>query len=264
MRLRLCLFFLVLAALAVGVGEAVAQDIPPRPSLSEGLVIDRAGLLSRAERETLNQKLVAFDDTTSNQIVVVIVPSLGGADAQQFATELGQQWGVGQGDRDNGVVFLVSTEDREVFIATGYGLEGAIPDAVAGRIVRRIVVPNFRQGQFYGGISEAVSALMAAAEGEYEAMPRDTGGGDGVPLALIVIVLVIVVALLSAGRNDRGGGGGRRVRRGHGVPPFIVFPGGWGSSHRGGGGFGGGGFGGGGFGGFGGGGFGGGGAGGGW
>jgi uncharacterized protein len=258
MRFRLSFLLLAFAALVAAAG-AVAQDIPPRPPLSEGLVIDRAGLLAPAEQDALNRKLLAFDDTTSNQIVVVIVPSLGGADPQRYATAIGQEWGVGQGGRDNGVVFLVSTEDREVFIATGYGLEGAIPDAVAGRIVRRIVVPSFRQGQFYGGISEAVSALMAAAEGEYEALPRDTGGGDGVPIALIVIVLVIVVALISSGRNDRGGGG-RRVRRGHGLPPVIVFPGGWGGGHRGGGG----GFGGGGFGGFGGGGFGGGGAGGGW
>ena len=182
----------------VAAGDAIAQDIPPRPSPAEGLVIDRAGVLSGAERESLNQKLIAFDDTTSNQIVVVIVPSLGGADAQRYATTIGQQWGVGQDGRDNGVVFLVATQDREVYIATGYGLEGAIPDAVAGRIVRRIVVPNFRQGQFYGGIAEAVSALMAAAEGEYEALPRDSGGGDGVPLALIVIVIVIVASAESA------------------------------------------------------------------
>jgi uncharacterized protein len=262
MRLSLCLIVLLLAALAPA-DEVVAQDIPPRPALSEGLVIDRAGLLSRAERDALNQKLIAFDDTTSSQIVVVIVPSLGGADAQQFATEIGQQWGVGQGGKDNGVVFLVSTEDREVFIATGYGLEGAIPDAVAGRIIRRVVVPNFRRGQFYGGIAEATSALMAAAEGEYEAEPDGGGEGDGVPLALIVIIAVIVIALMSGGR-DKGRGGGRRVRRGHGLPPVIVFPGGWGGGHRGGGGGFGGFGGGGGFGGFGGGGFGGGGAGGSW
>ncbi len=227
-------------------------------------MIDRAGLLSSAERQTLNQKLIAFDDTTSNQIVVVILPTLDGADPGQFATELGQAWGVGQGDTDNGVVLLVSTEDRQVFIATGFGLEGAIPDAVAGQIVRRIIVPSFRQGQFYGGISEAVSALMAAAAGEYSvADGRPQGPGDGVPLSLIVIIIVIVLALISSRRDDGRGGGGQRVRRRSGMPPVIVFPGSFGGGHRGGGGFGGG-FGGGGFGGFGGGGFGGGGAGGGW
>ncbi len=262
MRLSLCLFVLALAVVAVG--GAVAQDIPPRPSLSEGLVIDRAGLLSSAERQSLNQKLIAFDDSTSNQIVVVILRTLDGADPGQFATELGQAWGVGQGAKDNGVVLLVSTEDRQVFIATGFGLEGAIPDAVAGRIVRNVIVPSFRQGQFFGGISQATDALMAAAQGEYTAEPRGQDGG-GVDLALIVILAVIALAIISASRDDGGrGDGGTTRRRRSGIPPVIVFPGGFGGGHRGGGGFGGGGFGGGGFGGFGGGGFGGGGAGGGW
>ena len=267
MRFRFSLVLFALAALSVG--EAAAQSIPPRPSPSEGLVIDRAGLLSPSERAGLNARLVAFADSTSNQIVVVIVPTLDGADPQQFATELGQQWGVGQGAKDNGVVFLVSTTDREVFIATGFGLEGAIPDAVAGRIVRNVVVPSFRQGQFYAGISQATDALMAAASGEYTAKPTRDAPGDGVPFALIVVIAIIVIAALSSRHEDDGRGGQRRRRSG--MPPVIIFPGSFGggrSSGGFGGGFGGGGFsggfGGGGFGGFGGGGFGGGGAGGGW
>ncbi len=258
--MRFC-FWMVLLVLAFG-GSAEAQRIPSRPSPSEGLVIDRASLLSASERQALNQRLVAFDDSTSNQIIVVILPSLDGADPGQFATELGQHWGVGQGGKDNGVVFLVSTGDREVFIATGYGLEGAIPDAIAGRIVRNIVVPSFRQGQFYAGISRAVDALMAAAEGEYTAEPSRDGPGDGVPFALIVILAIILLALVWP-RVDSDGKGGQRRRR-SGMPPVIVFPGSFGGGRSRGGGFGGGGFGGGGFGGFGGGGFGGGGAGGGW
>lgn len=267
---RLCVFVLVLVALAVGgVRSAVGQTIPPRPAPSEGLVIDRADLLSRGERQALNQRLVAFDDSTSNQIVVVILPTLDGGDPNVVATEIGQQWGVGQGGKDNGVVFLISTGDRQVYIATGFGLEGAIPDAVAGRIIRRVVVPRFRQGQFYAGISDAVDALMAAAAGEYTAEPDPAGSpGDEFDLALFLFVLVIMILLISRARKHNGGGGGGRVvRRGRGMPPVIVFPGGgWGGGSRGGfgGGFGGGGFGGGGFGGFGGGGFGGGGAGGGW
>ncbi len=262
---------LLLVGLAL---PAAAQEIPPRPPPSEGLVIDRAGVLSPSEETAIERRLVAFDDTSSSQIVVVILPSLGGADAASFATELGRAWGVGQEGRDNGVVVLVSTGDREVFIATGYGLEGAIPDAVAARIVRNVIVPAFRQGQFYAGIGGAVDALIAAASGEYTADRRPLGPGSpggGVDLALLVILLIVVVAFMSASRKGGGGGGGpapRRRRRG-GLPPVIFIPGGFGGSSRGGGfgGFGGGGFGGfggGGFGGFGGGGFGGGGAGGSW
>jgi len=261
MRLRPLLLALLLAALA---GAATAQTIPPRPSPAEGLVIDRANLLAPGERQSLNQRLIAFDDSTSNQIVVVILPTLDGDDPNVVATEIGQRWGVGQGGKDNGVVFLVSTGDRQVFIATGFGLEGAIPDAVAGRIIRRVIVPQFRQGQFYSGISDAVDALMAAAEGEYTAEPDAVRGPGGFDLALLVIVLIIMVFLISAAKKGGGGGSGGQPyrRRRPGVPPVIVFPGSFGGS-RGGGGFGGG-FGGGGFGGFGGGGFGGGGAGGGW
>ncbi len=265
LRLRLLVLGLVVFAASVG-SSALAQTIPPRPPPSEGLVIDRANLLSPAERQSLNQRLIAFDDSTSNQIVVVILPTLDGGDPNMVATEIGQQWGVGQGGKDNGVVFLVSTGDRQVYIATGFGLEGAIPDAIAGRIIRRIVVPSFRQGQFYAGIAGAVDALMAAAAGEYTADPIQEPG-DGFDLAFLVILFIVMMFLVSAARRNNGGGDGGQVRRRSGVPPVIIFPGGWGGGRRGGGfggGFGGGGFGGGGFGGFGGGGFGGGGAGGGW
>lgn len=235
---------------------ATAQSVDVIPSTGQ-LVTDRGDLLSASEERLLTAKLEAYADTTSTQIVVVTLPDLGGADAGQYATELGQQWGVGQQGMDNGAVILVSRDDRKVFIATGYGLEGAIPDAIAARIVRNILVPNFRQGDYYNGLSLAVDALIQAAAGEYtaEQVPdqyEDSGSNE----ALIYILLIILFFIFSA--RNRGGGKGRRYRRGGG-PPVIIWGGG--SS----GGFGGGGFsGGGGFGGFGGGGFGGGGAGGSW
>jgi uncharacterized protein len=250
---------LALAAAALLGAAARAQPaIPPRP---DRLVNDYAGLLAPAEREALERKLVAYDDSTSTQLVVALFPSLEGADAGQFATELGQAWGVGQAASDNGAVILVGVEDRQVFIATGYGLEGAVPDALAGRIVRNEIVPAFRAGQFYRGLDAATTAIMAAAAGEYTAADRATG--ERAPpgaLVVFVILLIVVIAALSAGRRSGGKGRGRRRRSGWGGPGIVFIPGGWG----GGGWSGGGGFGGGGFGGFGGGGFGGGGAGGSW
>ena len=229
-------------------------------------------MLSSDEERLLEAKLEAYNDTTSTQIVVVSLPDLDGADAGQYATELGEAWGVGQGGKDNGAVILVSRDDRQVFIATGYGLEGAIPDAIAGRIYRNIIVPNFREGRFYAGLNEATDALIAAARGEYEAdAPRRGDRGDGginvATLFIFFIILFFVInALRKGGRGGGGKGNGRRYRRGRGLPPVIIWGGGGGfgggSSGGGFGGFGGGG--GGGFGGFGGGGFGGGGAGGGW
>ena len=169
------------------------------------------------------------------------------------------KWDIGQRDKDNGLLILVAQQERRVFIATGYGLEGAITDAFAGRVIRNVITPAFRQGQFYGGLSEATDVLIAAAEGEFNAddLPRDTQ-----PLPIdpeVVFVILIILFFVISNLRSGGGKGGQRYRRHGGGPPVII----WG----GGGGFGGGGgsFGGGGFGGFGGGGsFGGGGAGGGW
>lgn len=265
------LFLLLLACAAALPGSAFAQqDIPARV---DDLVVDFAGVLSDAEAQSLRTKLEAFDRETSTQLLIVTMPTLDGADPAQFATELGQQWGVGQAGKDNGAVVLVSIGDRQVFIATGYGLEGAITDAEASRIVRNVIVPNFRQGNFYAGLSGAADALMEASRGEFAPEPARTGGApsgtDWVVVVLVVIILLFVIGGLLS--NHKGGGGSnrrdddhfgqrRRSRRSDGFP-IIIGGGGWGRSS---GGFGGGGFGGGGFGGFGGGGFGGGGAGGGW
>lgn len=257
----------ILAVLAAA-GSA-AQRIDVIPPTGER-VVDRADLLSPSEEQALKQKLLAYEDTTSTQIVIVTIESLDGVAPVDYATELGRSWGVGQQGQDNGVVILVSRDDREVFIAPGYGLEGAIPDAIAARIVRNTLVPSFREGNFYAGLSAASDQLIAAAAGEFEAVAdrRPPGSRDGgkLPAANIFILLIIAYFVISAARRGGGGSdGGKRYRRRRGGPPIIIWGGGLGGRSGGfgggGGGFGGGGFGGGGFGG---GSFGGGGAGGGW
>jgi uncharacterized protein len=218
-------------------------------------------MLSASEERWLSQKLAGYQDTTSTQIIIVTLPNLNGVAAADYAIELGRQWGVGQQGQNNGIIILASRDDRKLFIATGYGLEGAIPDAIASRIIQNIMVPNFRQGSFYNGFSGAVDALIAAAQGEYTATPRS----GQQPIDKDTILLVVFLGLFLFAFFSKGGGksGGQRYRRGNNFPVIL-----WGPSFGGGGGggFGGGGFGGGGFGGFGGGGgsFGGGGAGGGW
>lgn len=237
---------------------------PPR------LVNDAAQLLTPDQIASLEAKLVAYDDTTSNQIAVVLVKTLNGLEPNDYATELGRLWGVGGKEFNNGIVILISTgndgqEKRKVYIATGYGLEGAIPDIIAKRIVDREMIPNLQAGNYYRALDEATDALIKAAAGEYKAPAgyrdrRDDGGGF--PIGLIIFIIVLVIIFASRGGGGRGGGGmlSRRGYRGWNSGPPIFFPGGFGGG--GGGGFGGGG--GGGFGGFGGGGFGGGGAGGNW
>ena len=189
----------------------------------------------------------------------------GDVDISTYAFELGETWGVGQAGKDNGAVLLVAVDDRKVFIATGYGLEGAITDAEAGRIIRNVITPNFRQGRFYQGLDEATDALIDAARGEFTAdeRPRRTpGGGGGLDMTTLFILLIIAYFVFNGIRGGGGGPGRRGRRRRGGSYPIIIGPG-WGGGGSWGG-SGGGGFGGGGFGGFGGGGFGGGGAGGSW
>jgi uncharacterized protein len=242
------------------------QKLPPAPNPPR-LVNDFDNLLTSEQREHLESKLVAYDDSTSIQIAIVIVNTLQDYDPYEYATKLGREWGVGNKKTNNGVVLLVSTEPgkRKVFIAPGYGLEGALPDATCKLIVEQEIIPQFKQQNYFRGLDEATDAIIAASRGEYKAPPEysDRGkgkGGGGIPAFVFIIIFVVLIFFIG-GRGGRGGGGmmSRRGYRNFNGPPIMWFP------PIGGGGSGGGGWsGGGGFGGFGGGSFGGGGAGGSW
>ncbi|MEM6337040.1 MAG: TPM domain-containing protein [Bacteroidota bacterium] len=245
--LALCAVWL----LAIG---AFAQRVPD----FRGYVNDYAGLLTASQQRTLEQKLEGYDRESSTQIAIAIFQNIDGADPAQYAAELGEAWGVGQQGRDNGIVLLVALDERRVFIATGYGIEGSVPDIIAGRIVRELITPAFRRGDFYGGLSAASDALIQATRGEYDALPSARGDEGGIDAATLFIILVVIALIIISSSNSGGSSGGRRYRNGPGGP-VIIWGGGGGFGGGGGGGFGGGGFGG-----FGGGGFGGGGAGGGW
>ena len=235
---------------------ATAQEFPERPRPAR-LVNDFAGILSASQRQTLESALVAYDDSTSTQIAVVTVPTLNDYDVADYAVQLGEKWGIGRKQKDNGLLLLVAPNERKVTIQVGYGLEGAIPDATAKTIISQRIIPYFKQNNYPGGIAAGVQGLMQAAAGEFKGEPRKRGDdGGGFPTFLVIIIIVII--LISIFGKKGGGGGGsysRRGYRGYGGGPIIFGGGGFGG---GGGSFGGGG--GGGFGGFGGGSFGGGGA----
>lgn len=247
--LTLYLFCLGLTALAQD------SDFPEKPNR---LVNDYADMLTAQEEQALEQKLRGYADTTSTQIAVVLMTSIGGYDINQYAAELGERWGVGGGNYDNGLVIMVAKEERKVAIQTGYGLEEYIPDAIAKRLTERVLKPAFQQGQFYQGINQATDLVFELASGAYQADPSQLsdGGGSGPSILFIVVAVIVVVVILSRLGGGGGRGGGRRYSRTFGGP--VIVPGGFGTFRSGGGMFGGGG--GGGFGGFGGGSFGGGGA----
>ena len=249
------------AALII-IGAAFALSlyaIPSRPD-PQRLVNDYAGLFTPVQTEALEQMLVAFDDSTSNQITVVTVKDLEGYEASEYATRIGLEWGVGSEKFDNGVVLLVKprigSSYGEVFIAVGYGLEGAIPDAYAKRIVENELIPHLSNGDYYAGVEAACEVLMKLASGEISELREDDDDSAffvALGIAALIFVLIVIIAIFSDNGKSGHGGGGTGGRRTVYTGPVIT---------GGSGGFGLGGSFGGGFGGFGGGSFGGGGAGG--
>ena len=254
----------------VSISNVFSQNIQERP-VPQMLVNDFAGLLTGDEVNILERKLVAFNDSTSTQITIVIIPSLMGYDKSDYAQRLAEKWGIGQKGLNNGVLILVKPKradsNGEVFIAPGYGLEGVIPDITCGEIVDYEILPAFRNGDYFGGLSNATTTLMSLARGEFSAAEYGRSGkrnkGNGGTGIFFIIAIIIIIAIIS-----RKSGGSNNKNISTSGLPFWLLLGMMGSgrgSHGGSwGGFSGGGGGGGGFGGFGGGSFGGGGAGGSW
>ncbi len=250
--------FLLLLFLSAAAGKLWAQeasDFPQKPSLLLP-VNDYANVLSGSEREQLTAKIRQYDKATSTTIIVVTIPSIGGYEVAQYATELGNRWQIGRKGKNNGIVILAAIEERKVNISVGRGLEGVLTDIKSGQIIRNEMVPAFKTGDYYEGFSKATDAVIAVTKGEYTADPDEEGDGDFSGGGLILMVVVIVILLRFFGGGGNGGGRYMSRRGGSWIPPVIFGGlgsggGGW-SSGGGGGGFGGGSFGGGGGGSFGG------------
>lgn len=171
--MRRSVFFLAAFALLCAT-PALALDVPP----NDGFVTDAAGVLSADREAAMEADLEAYARETSNEIAVLAVPNLGGDEIAEAAVEVGRKWGVGGQQNDNGILILLSYEDRQVFIATGYGLEGAVPDLVAKGVIEEDMLPAFRDGDFAEGLEEGVGSLKKHIGGEYTA-ERYTDPGEG-------------------------------------------------------------------------------------
>lgn len=158
----------LILALALA-APAAALEVP----YLSGRVNDHAGLLSPAARESLEAKLKDFEERTGHQAAVLTLHSLEGAPLEDFALKVARTWGLGRKGQNDGVLFLISKNDRKLRIEVGHGLEGALPDALAGRIISNEVAPRFRSGDFEGGVAAGVNAIVAAADGKYSAPPQD-------------------------------------------------------------------------------------------
>lgn len=134
-------------------------------------VSDYTQTLSQTEWQTLEQALREYGQATSSQIAVVIVPSTQGEEVSTYSHTLFNQWGIGRSKQNNGVLLLIAKNDRKLFIATGRGLEGALPDAIASSIIRNDITPYFKQNLYGQGIAKGLSAIIAATKGEYAPAP---------------------------------------------------------------------------------------------
>lgn len=166
-------YFLIFFLAAIAPVSLYALDVPPRPA---DYVNDYAGMISGEKKSQLNQFLRQFETETSNQIVVAAFQSLENESLEDFSIRLAETWKIGQKGKDNGVILLIFKDDRKVRIEVGYGLEGALPDALAGQIIQNVIAPAFRDGRYDEGISNAVTAIAKAVQGEYEASPGAYGG----------------------------------------------------------------------------------------
>ncbi len=198
---------------------------------------DFTGTLNQEQLSVLNERLKTFDDSTSNQIVLLIIPTLNDYPLEEYANETAIKNKIGTKKNDNGILLLVVKNDRKVRIEVGYGLEGALPDALASSIIRNVMIPYFRNDDYYGGITEGINAIILATKGEYKPDKKHSshnGSGPGI-FTLLFIIFIIISFFIRGGRGGRGG--------------FIYYGGGFGSGggFSGGGGSSGGGFGGGGF-----------------
>jgi uncharacterized protein len=180
------------------------------PNSTPALVNDYSNVLTADQKQTLESKLDIFDDSTSSQIAIVIIPSLGDYDISDYAVKLGRAWGVGGKQFNNGIVVIVCTDpgNHKIFIATGDGMEGALPDITCKSIIDQIITPDFKGGDYYGGLNDGTDAIIKATKGEYtapEGYNQDNSSG-GFPYGAIIII--IVFALIGLGSSGGGAAGG--------------------------------------------------------
>ncbi len=192
MRSPLRTGLLLITAAFLAAPLAFAFDVPP----NDGFVTDTTGTLTVEQEQILETKLEAYRTETSNEIAVLLVRALSGADLVESAVATGRNWGVGTKDKSNGVLMFIALEERSITIQVGYGLEGVLPDIVAKGVIDEDILPHFRDGEYAEGIDAAVDAIQKHIGGEYTA-ERYTAGTDGA-FPFFLVFFLIVLNFLSA------------------------------------------------------------------
>jgi len=221
-------FFALVILAGIALGTLGAETLPSKP---DGYFNDYAGVVDQATALQLNEQLAQFERETSTQIVVAIYRTMQSeSSVDDYTQRIAQTWGVGQKGRNNGAVLFVFVDNHQMFIQTGYGLEGALPDATCFDITHNLIAPYFKKGDYTGGLQAGITAMMQAVRGEYKGTGRthqeEGDNGATVPLWLIILILIVIFIVMS--RFKRTG------RRGYGYSgwggPFVGGFGGGGSS----------------------------------
>ncbi len=181
---------------------------PDPPKLYNNLSRGYPYFLSESEAATIEGKLEAFSKETSNQIVVVIVDDLGGIDPASFATQIGTDWGVGKKDANNGIVVLIAPSSHDLFIAVGYGLEGAIPDLATKKIREEEMNPYLKSGNYFDAINNGTDKLMALAKGEINVKDYTKEKFNMDKWFKIIMLIVFAIAFIKIFFGKGGGGTG--------------------------------------------------------
>lgn len=231
MRFRIALYIL----LVVSISFAQSQI----PKLNK-YATDYTNTISGSELNYLNRDLKNFDDTTSNQVLFLMITSLGNYPIEMYTYDVASQNKIGTEENNNGVLLFVAKQDRKMRIEVGYGLEGALPDALASSIIRNEIAPHFRKDDYYGGVKAGLDAIKLATVGEYKRDKKISDEDDGGGFPIIYIIIFILISIFSRGGRGGGlaglillggmGGGGRSSGGGFGGGgSFGGFSGGGGS-----------------------------------
>jgi len=218
MRLFLAIIALLVSAICA---QAAAETIPPKPA---GYFNDYAGVVSKEVASRFNEQLAQFERDTSNQVVVAVFPNFPSqSSVQDFTQRTFQAWDVGQKDKRNGAILFVFVKDHKMWIQTGYGLEGALPDATCSDIIRNVIAPPFKAGDYDKGLAAGINAIISAVRGEYKGgghthLESQNGNRSSIPLIVFLLISVIVIVVSR-----------RQRRRGYRYSSFGgPFIGGWG------------------------------------
>ncbi|WP_333878846.1 TPM domain-containing protein [Flavobacterium sp.] len=200
--LRLFVFFFITQ---MGFAQ---YEIPKKPSFQTS-VYDYAQLLQPEEKSQLEEKLIRYADSTTTQIVVVIIESLKGEDIGILTPKWGHAWGIGGTEKDdNGVIILLAKAERKIWISAGYGLEDRLTAGIGGEITRNIIIPEFKAGSYYKGLDKGTDAIIDVFKGKYKG-ERKKNKSDGFPILPIIIIFIVLLIIIAKNKNNGGNSGGR-------------------------------------------------------